>query len=305
MQIVRGDLFGGHLGWIQRPAFSPDGTQFVAGDLKGGLILRTRTGKIIARLGVPAASPYSEPRVLAVAWSPDGAHIAVHEYGSVRLRNPRDLIETAEANHVGKGPLAFGERWLAILSDGMVHLRSVPTLKEAGFVTFTREVFQYFSSDTLAAHGSLIAVGDDGGSNETAMGITTAHGIAQVTLIDADRKKIVGAIERDQGVHQLEIDPWRGRIVTSTYGDMGIWSVTGEPIRRFAPYEKTYVGAFAIAENWIATAPSNAPRLDLWNPTTLERIASAELSSVPGWIAANGRMLLTPEGNFGIRAWST
>jgi hypothetical protein len=136
--------------------------------------------------------------------------------------------------------------------------------------TLSRGSFEYFSADMLAAdpHGSLIAAGDDGGCDETAMGATTARGEPQVTLIDADRRVQTGAIERGHPTFGLEFDPWRGRLLTVLHRDVGAWSRTGEAIARFAPYPNAYARSLAVSERWIATVPATGERarIDFFDP---------------------------------------
>jgi WD40 repeat protein len=319
MRVTPRPVSGGHTAFIERASFSPDGERFVAGDGNGGLIVRTRGGEITAKLRVPPAGRYSKPQVRAVAWSPDGSRIAVHEYGGVRLRRPADLAEEAQEKSIGNGPLAFGGggRWLALLSSGAsLYVRGVPAFDDLGFHTLSRGSFEYFSADMLAAdpHGPLIAVGDDGGSNETAMGATTARGEPQVTLIDADRRVQVGAIERGHPTFGLEFDPWRGRLLAVLHLDVGAWSRTGEAIARFAPYPNAYARSVAISERWIATVPSTGDRarIDFFDPQTYERLATVDLPGpfAPSWIAASadGRTFVTPElpqnRDFAVRIWT-
>jgi WD40 repeat protein len=319
MRVTPRPVSGGHTALIERASFSPDGERFVAGDGNGGLIVRTRGGEITAKIRVPHAGASSNSQVRAVAWSPDGSRIAVHEYGGVRLRRPADLAEEAEEKSIGTGPIAFGGggRWLALLSSGAsLSVRGVPAFDDLGSHFLSRGSFQYFSADELAAdpHGSLIAVGDDGGCDETAMGATTARGEPQVTLIDADRRAQIGAIERGHPIFGLEFDPWRGRVLTVLHGDIGAWSRTGEAIARFAPYPNSYARSLAVSERWIATAPTteDRARIDFFAPDTYERLATVELPGpfAPRWIAASadGGAFVTPElprnRDFAVRIWT-
>ncbi len=317
MRVTPGPVSGGHTYILQRASFSPDGGRFVAGDLNGGLIVRTRDGEVTAQIRVPPAGQYSKPQVRAVAWSPDGTRIAVHEHGDIRLRRP-DLTEEAEAKSMGTGPLAFGGggRWVAALSQSCLYVRGVPGFDDLGFHSLSRGSFEYFSADTLTAdpQGTLIAAGDDGGCDETAMGTRTAQGEPQVTLIDAEKRAPIGALECGHPIFGLEFDPWRGRLFTILHRDVGVWSRSGEPLRRFAPYDTAYARAFAVTERWIATAPDTGdrPRIDFFDPETYERLATVTLEEriSPAWIAASpdGKTMVTPElpknRDFAVRIWA-
>lgn len=318
MRVTPGPVSGGHSALIERASFSPDGERFVAGDGNGGLIVRTRDGEITAKVRVPRAGATSSAQVRAVAWSPDGSRIAVEEYGSVRLRRPADLAEEAEAKRIGGGPLAFGGggRWLALLSGDSLSVRGVPAFDDFGLHLLRRGSYEYFSADMLAVdpHGFLIAVADDGGCDETAMGARTAQGEPQVTLIDAERRVQLRAIERGHPIFALEFDPWRGRLLTVLHRDVGAWSRKGEAIARFAPYPGSYARSLAVSEQWIATAPSTGERarIDFFDPDTYARLATVDLPGpvAPRWIAASadGGTFVTPElphnRDFAVRIWT-
>ncbi len=141
------------------------------------------------------------------------------------------------------------------------------------------------------------------------------HGTPQITLFDVSRREQVAVIEQGHFVRRLAFDPWRGRILTVAYQEMGVWLPNGEPVRRFHPYEGVSVRAFALTERWLVTVPDTPPRstqLDLWDAQTLQHLTRVPLP--PGisteWIVASpdGRTLLTPEipedGDFGIRVWA-
>ncbi len=308
MRLVDGKVSGGHRDSIHPVSFSPDGERFVAGDLAGGLIVRSREGDLLAKTTVEAAGPYSKPQVRSVAWSPDGSRIAVHEYGAVRLRGADDLVEEAHQKNLGSGRLAFagGGEWLAALSASSVAIRGVPALDDQGLHLLARGGYEYFTCDSLTADpdGPLIAVGDDGGCDETAMGMKLARGEPQVTLIDAGKKAIVGAVERGHPIYDLVFDRWRRRLLVLTFGgEVGIWSPDGAPVTRFTPYPGMYVKALAVCERWIATvcnsSPPVIPTLEFWDPSTYERLDSVTLSrrTGPSWIVASpdGRTLVMPE----------
>lgn len=305
MRIVPGPVSGGHRSPPHRPAFSPDGERFVAGDLQGGLIVHARAGGILAQTQAPS-------RIHAVAWSPDGSRIAAAEDGGVRLRRPADLSVEADLKSPGKRGIAFGGggRRLAVLGDASVRLTGVPGAENLGLhLLGPRGDYEYFHARTLATDpdGDLIAAGDDGGRNETAMGAVLGSGVPQVTLLPSTLAIETGAIAR-----QIEFDRRRGVLWVSTYGDVAVWSTAGTLVRRFKPYPRTYVLTMAMAEPWIATVPNVPPySLDFWHPETLAPLASVAVPNYcPGWLTASpdGRTLLLPgvaaKDDFGVRIWS-
>jgi WD40 repeat protein len=323
MKISPGQVVSGHASSVQPPAFSPDGMQFVAGDRAGGLIIWDRSG---TEAGAPftvavkmpdLSSPGSKRgEVFGVVWPPSGSLIASLERGGLRMRHSVDL---SEAEYVGKGPLALGGdgAWLAVLGERWATLFDFPTLERRRLQSFSRGGFEYFWVKALAAdpHGACLAVSDDGGKDETAMGAALDRGTPQVTLFDVERSAVVGAIEQGHYVNQLAFDPWRGWIITSIYHEMGVWRPDGALVRRFHPYEGVSVHSFAVTERWIATSPEfqlKPARLDLWDPTTFQQLATAPLPSgyMASWIVASpdGRTVLTPDyparDDFGIRVWS-
>jgi WD40 repeat protein len=308
MRIIPGKVCGGHRESIHPVSFSPDGDRFVAGDQGGGLIVRSREGDLLAKTVVEAAGPHSRPQVKSVAWSPDGSRIGVHEHGAVRLRGADDLVEESHQKNLGTGRLAFagGGRWLAALSASSVAVRGVPELDDRGLHLLARGGYEYFTCGSLTADpdGPIIAVGDDGGCDETAMGMKLASGEPQVTLIDAGGKAIVGAVERGHPIHELVFDRWRRRLLVLTFGgEVGVWSPDGAAVTRFTPYPGNYVRSLAVCERWIATVPNAAPvgspTLDFWNPSTYERLDTVPLQrrAGPSWIVASpdGGTLVMPE----------
>jgi len=322
MRIVAGEAAGGHADRVQPPTFSPDGARLVSGDGAGWLVVRERRGgaefRIVARIQVPPAGAYSGAQVRAVAW-PSADLVATHEHGAIRVHRADDLAEVHALPNVGTGTIVpgGGGTWLAALSEAAVYVLGFPGLERRGYHWLARGGYEYFHTHTLAADpsGPRLAIGDDGGCDETAMGARLRSGEPQVTLIDAERGEIAGAIEAGNPVRQLAWDPWRGHVVAATYGDVGIWSTAGELVRRFRPYETTHATTLALSARWMATAATHGPNhatLDLWDPLTFEHLDSVHLERgvPPAWIVASpdGGTLLTPgpvrDGDFAIQAWS-
>jgi hypothetical protein len=202
----------------------------------------------------------------------------------------------------------MGENWATTFD--------LPTLERRHLQSFSRGGFEYFKLKALAAdpHDTWLAVSDDGGRDETAMGAALDQGTPQVTLFDVERKTVVGAIEQGHYVDQIEFDPWRGWILTAIYHEMGIWHRDGALVRRFHPYAQVSVRSFTVTERWLVTSAEyqlKPARLDLWDATTFEHRATAVIPCrfPASWIVASpdGQTLLTPEylarNNFGIRVW--
>ena len=170
--------------------------------------------------------------------------------------------------------------------------------------------FGSFSTPTLAVDptGTLVAVGDDGGSDETAMGMVTARGTPKVTLFDGGNSSSLGTVESGKLTHRLEVDPFRRRLFTCTYEDVGVWSFDGQPLRRFRPYAGTFARSLAVCERFLATSPNLVSTLDLWDPMTFERVATVNLGQTSAdWISISpdGSLLLVPalpqQRDFGFR----
>lgn len=312
MNLIPRQIIGGHSSRVSMPAFAPDGTRFVSGDLHGRLVLFARDQpdpdakfQLTAELLVPSAGPYSPAQVNSVAWSPCGTYVATNEYGTLRLRDPKDLTEIAAAR-VGRGPLAFtgGGRWLVCLFESSLRIVEVPFVERQAIALLSRGGFEYFRANTLAADpgSARLAVGDDGGRDETAMGAVLDRGTSQVTLYDVEQKAATGVLCRGETVRQLAWDQWRGHVVAAAYdGSVSIWRPDGTERQRFRPYGETYVRALAISERWLITSPEvlgGQATLDVWDARSVQRLASV---AVPrghpvSWIAVgpDERTLLTP-----------
>ncbi|HEX4832878.1 MAG TPA: WD40 repeat domain-containing protein [Trebonia sp.] len=322
VSVVPGQVVGAHRDRVNGAAFSPDGDQFVAGDQAGGLAVYRRAGGLFeaaASIRVPPYSANSRPRVTAVAWSPDGEHIAVSEGGSLRLRRPAGLAELASAfgglRAIGIGG---GGRWLAELGQSGVSVAELPSLRHLASHHVYRGDFEYFRADALGVDpaGSLVAVADNGGQDETAMGLIENQGAPQVTLIDVHNGARV-AIEAGHFIYTLVFDQWRDRLLTATSIDIGTWTRDGQPLGRFAPYppqpaRNHHPRAVVVTPFAVITTPDvTAHSVELWHPETFAPLGRADGPDTAGydWMAAapDGRTLLTPEvskgSGYGIRVW--
>lgn len=304
--LVLGPVISGHHAVLTPPAFAPDGSRFVTGDERGVSIVYERRGATwseAARTKAPAA-------VLGVAWSPDGARIAVQDRLALRLRAPADLTEQAVARRCGDGALSFGGSgaWLAVLGRGSLNVLDVPNL--------SRRALELVSDGVALAvdpAGALAAVVDGGATEETAMGAVTAREPATLLIFDVSTGTSV-RIDPGGQVRCLVHDRLRGHLVASLFSRaVSIWTTKGELVRTFEPYDVP-VRALAVTERWLAMIPDRPPgeaTLELWSFDALERRASLAIPGgiAPDWIAASpdGRTLLTRElpvrGEFGLRVW--
>lgn len=312
--LVAGAVASGHRGPVTPPAFAPDGKRFVACDRTGLLVVHERRGEELvaaARCKVEPARVSSRGRDGGVAWSPTGERIAVHERTGVRMRDPRDLSELGIAGQIGDGALAFGGAgtWLAALDAGRLTILAMPALTPH-HVVFTA------SGDAMAVAplGDLAVVVDGGGTEETAMGMTTHHDPATITVLQVGAKRTT-TIAPGGPVRDVVYDRWRQHVIASRFGgEIAMWTPDGAPVRRFQPYD-VGVRALAVTEHWLVMIPDRPigdAVLDLWSIDGTERVASAPIPGglASSWVVASpdGNTLLTPErparGNFGIRTWT-
>jgi WD40 repeat protein len=116
-------------------AFASDGRAlFVVND--AGEVLRWAVGSAVV---TPLGTVQSEP--LALAISPDGAHLAVATSSAIEIVDTatRGLARTLPGARSGGRTLAFSPdgRWLAATSDGLLELFASPRFEIAATVRFT------------------------------------------------------------------------------------------------------------------------------------------------------------------------
>lgn len=304
---VTPQVLGGHHYLIERPAFSPDGTRFVSGDLRGWLQLHARaangTFERVAQLRVQPT--YGDPQIKSVAW-PALDVIATNEYQQLRTRTAGDLAVVAEHGAGGSVRLASGNGgMIATMSDTSMYLGAQPGFARSTYSAhFRRGDFEYFSVGAFAVHPSApyVAAADDGGNDETAMAMITASGTSQVTIVNLATHEHV-AIAQGAYVPDLTFDPWRDHVVTASGPGVEVWTPTGDRIQAVT----ATVRALAVTERYLYTSSGSA--LDVWDATTC-----APIGSFPGhvgdWIVASpdGRTVLTQamraDRDFRLTAWA-
>lgn len=301
--LEAGPVVLGHRAVVTSPAFAPDGRRFVAGDEQGALLIHECRGTT----WVEAARSKAQA-VLGVAWSPDGAHIAVQDRLGLGLRGPGDLAVHTSAPRTGNGPLAFGANgaWVAALGPGGLQLHAVPSLA-------VRSMELVSNGEALAADptGQLAVVVDGGATEETAMGAITGREPATIVVFEVEGRK---RRTIDPGGPVRGMVHAHGHLVANLFGrGVSIWAASGELVRTFEPYDCA-VRALAVTERWLVMIPDRPPReatLDVWSRDTFECRASVAIPGgfAPDWVVASpdGRLLLTRElpvrGEFGIRTW--
>lgn len=306
-----------------RAVFSPDGTRFV---LAAGarLVLYDRDGELIAATEMPPHGRL-KPFVYGMAWASDGAHIAVAENPTLRLRRATDLSVVAEHDAARMGPIAFCERGRALAIgaiDRRLHVLEVPALEDRGSLALESGDHDSFDIDHVVADpaGTLVAATDYGGYSDDEWGHTKDRGIPKLTLVDAATPtRSIKELSQPQPITDLVLDPWRRRLLVVNYERIVVRGLDGALLAEWSPYGKPTVKALAICDRYVATVPDitwNATlTLDLWDPTTYQRLATTRLledtprqvllSKAPRFLAASpdGSRLVVPEPD-GVRLWS-
>jgi len=303
-----------------RVAFSPDSQRFAAADSKGRLIVRDRSGAVVAKTKVPSGHGAT-----LVAWSPDGVCIATSCYNEVRLWRSDDLVEVAHEGGIS-GQMAFcgGGKWLAILDRRKLRLQSVPSLKSIAIFEIDDGGWNNCAADCLTADpaGSMIAVFDRGGWEDDDTNHISSCATPQMRLIGAESMSVES--ERtffNRSPYQLEFDAWRRRIVILNNEEISVWPLTGEPFRQFNPWTalRKRFGeggkAIAVSKDYVVSIVNTGwPHqvIEFLDPLTFERLASTDLPPRVqiDWIAASpdGATLVTPEpgadNKLGLQLWS-
>jgi WD40 repeat protein len=321
--ITEGGRIGGHEGETGHVRFSPDGERLLAGDAAGTLVLRSRSGEVLASVRTPAARAGGKPCVYGIAWSPDGRYVAAIESGVARLRRATDLGVVSERPEAMYGPLAFCNRGaaLAIAVGTELRLLSVPDLAALATTPIQRRYLPEFYASGLTSDpdGTLVVTCDDGGREED----ETCHAIdrdsPQLTLFDGATGKVLSVVGNELS-YGVVFDPWRRRLYSVTYRGVEIWSPDGTLLQRWEPYAartsndtRTFCQHVAISAGYLVTVPDGTwrtPRtIDLWDPETYAQLATLETPNAAAWIAASpdGSMLVTPadamDGDHGLWRW--
>lgn len=318
-RVVARPLIDGRPEALSRVAFSPDSQRFAAADAKGRLLVRNRTGAVVAKSQVPSGHSAT-----LVAWSPDGAHIATSCHNGVRLWRSDDLVEVAHEK--GGGQMAFGGggKWLAVLDWRTLRLQSVPSLKNIGTFKIDDGGYNNCDADCLAADpaGSMIAVFDRGGYEDDDTNHVVSSATPKMTLVAAEKMSVESVREfHSRNPYQLEFDPWRRRILILNDQKISVWSLAGEPFCDFDPWAaiRGRFGeggrAIAVSKDYVVSivkTKAPTPVIEFLDPWTFGRLASVDLRQKvePAWIAASpdGAAVVTPEpsvdGKFGVQIWS-
>ncbi len=283
----------------RRALFAPDGSRFsIADDTR--LVLYDRDGTQITETALTDKRPF----VFGLSWSPDGVHIALAENDALRLRRASDLSIVAERTRFGRGPLAFvGSSRIALASWSELCVVEVPSLATLGSVTLERDTYESFDITHVVADpsGTFVAGADYGGYSEDEWGHTAARGIPKVTIVDAAAPSVEAhSLSQMQPVSELEIDPWRKRLVVVTYKDVVVRDFSTAQVAVWTAYAKASIKAIAVCERYVVTMPDAINSridlsLDFWDPVTYKHqrrerfLAGADrtplLSMRPWWLS--------------------
>ncbi|HEY5937519.1 MAG TPA: hypothetical protein VIU61_22890 [Kofleriaceae bacterium] len=305
-----------------RAVFSPDGSCFL---LAAGpqLVIYSRDGGQVVAAAMPPHGRL-KPFVYGMAWASDGAHVAVAENPTLRLRSAADLAIVAESD-IRMGPIAFceGGRALAIGAiDRRLHVLEVPSLVDRGSLGLEVGEHDSFDINHVVADpaGTLVAATDYGGYSDDDWGHTKERGIPKLTLVDAATPtRSAKELSQPQPITDLVLDPWRHRLLVVNYSTIVVRTLDGTFVSEWTPYGRPNVQALAICDRYVATIPDitwgASLTLDLWNPTTFQKLATTTLladtprqillSRAPRFLAASpdGSRLVVPEPD-GVRLWS-
>ena len=228
-----------------------------------------------------------QPCVYGMAWASDDVHVAVAENPTLRLRRVADLSVVAENEDLRMGPVAFceGGRSLAIGAiDRRLHILEVPSLADRGSLDLECGDYDTFDIQHVVADpaGTFVAATDYGGHSDDEWGHTKGRGIPKLTLVDAATPtRSVRDLTQPQPITDLAFDRWRKRLLVGNYSRIVVRDLDGALRTEWIPYGKPSVRALAVCERFVVTIPDitygGRLTLDLWDPTTYEKLASTSL----------------------------
>ena len=267
---------------VRQVVWSPAGDRFVVSDASE-VAIYGRDGERLVEQALVRGKV--DPFVFGTAWSPDGAYIATAEYGPLRLRDATDLSVIATVEHLGIARVAFCEGGKALVTGPQtdLHVVDVPSLADRGFLKLEHGgPYQSFDIDHVVADpaGTFVAASDYGGYSDDDGGHTAERGVPELTIVDSRAPTAaVHQLAQRQPITDLVLDPWRRRLLVGNYGRIVVRGLDAALVTEWAPYGKTTVKAISVCERYVATMPDiswgGQPRVELWDPTTYARIASA------------------------------
>jgi WD40 repeat protein len=300
---------------VTMPAWSPDGTRFVAGDLAGNLcVFEQQNGTYVPRVVLhdPPAKAYAGPQVYGVSW-PAPEHIVSVERGQTRQRRPSDLAETGIASRTWGQRVESGGNgaWVVVQGDNSAQVLDVPGLAMRCYLSTGHHDYSGPRTTAFAGdpRGTLFAACGDGGSEETAMAMITAQGRPTIDIVDVATEKTVARIP--ELTHVLAFDHWREQLLVGTYPDtVSCYSFDGQLVRSFKAHDGG-VRSVAATERWIITASNKDSSIALWGADSLEKVVSVEQApyTAADWIvpSPDGLRFLTQarpaDRTYPLRVW--
>jgi len=315
-EILSSLAYGRFTYLVTRPAWSPDSRRFVAGDLAGNLcVFEQRDGRYVASVirPDPPSKAYAGPQVFGVAW-PAPNHIVSVERANTYQRRSGDLSESAVAPYVGRDSIESGGdgAWVVVPGESSANVLDVPGLAKRMYTSIGHHDFSgpRITAFAGAPRCTLFAACSDGGSEETAMGMPTDRGRPRIDIVDVATRKTIASIP--ELARALAFDPWRKQLLVAAYGskDVQCFDYDGTLVRSFEAHASG-VRSMAVTERWIITGSDSDGTLALWDPDSLQQVASVALEKrmSTDWIvpSPDGLRFLTQavphDKHFPLQVW--
>jgi WD40 repeat protein len=302
---------------VLRPAWSPDGTQFVVADTAGNIVVfEERESRFVLRVTLhdpPRVNEPGEPQCYGVAWPTADVIVSLDHSADGFCANQRrasDLCVTAVAKSSDCYDLLSGGdgTWVVTAGGEAVTVLAVPGLETLASWQIGNRNYIEQGLWALATNGTFLAASTDGGEEEEhSFDKFVHHGDPRVDVIDVASKQTIGLIP--YLARSLELDPWRQQLVHVGYPPshgVKCFTYAGALVRELKIPSDGVVAA-AVTKPWIITASTKDGTLLFWNAETLELVATVAVpdQSETTWIvpSPDGTRLLTKAANHAVRIW--